>query len=144
MVKYLSYAGFTKDTPYPAITGELWGVFCEYSWENWPRYNGSALNFCSPCTVWYKCIFVIPCVYVLSSFTLTILCTINSLRPRQNGCHFPDNIFKYISFNENIWLSDDISLKWVPQGLIDNLSLLVQIMAWRQIGDKPLSEPMMV
>ena len=23
--------------------GELWDVFCEYLWENWPRYNGTAL-----------------------------------------------------------------------------------------------------
>ena len=25
------------------LTGELWGVFCEYSWENWPRYKGTTL-----------------------------------------------------------------------------------------------------
>ena len=31
------------------LTGELWGVFCEYLWENWPRYNGTALySFCLP------------------------------------------------------------------------------------------------
>ena len=40
-----SDAGSTKDTPYLALTGELWGVFCEYLWENWPRYNGTALYF---------------------------------------------------------------------------------------------------
>ena len=28
-------------------------------------------------------------------------------------------------------------------GLIDNSIVLVQIMAWRRIGDKPLSEPML-
>ena len=33
----------TKDTPYLALTGELRGIFCEYMWENWPRYNGTAL-----------------------------------------------------------------------------------------------------
>ena len=32
-----------KDTPYLALTGEIWGVFCGYLWENWPRYNGTAL-----------------------------------------------------------------------------------------------------
>ena len=37
-----------------------------------------------------------------------------------------------------------ISLKFVPKGPIDNISALVQIMAWRRSGDKPLSEPMMV
>ena len=32
----------TKDTPYLALTGELCGVCCEDTSENWPRYNGSA------------------------------------------------------------------------------------------------------
>ena len=27
-----------------ALTGVLWGVFCDYVWENWPRYNGTALH----------------------------------------------------------------------------------------------------
>ena len=39
---------------------------------------------------------------------------------------------------------DQISLKLDPKGPIDNKSALVQIMAWHQPGDKPLSEPMMV
>ena len=29
--EYQSDAGTTKDTPYLALTGELWGVFCEYN-----------------------------------------------------------------------------------------------------------------
>ena len=38
-----------KDTPYLALTGELWGIFCEYLWENWPRFNSTApyLHFIS-------------------------------------------------------------------------------------------------
>ena len=28
----------------------------------------------------------------------------NSLRPRQNGRHFPDDIFKWIFLNENVWI----------------------------------------
>ena len=43
MADYQSDAGSTKDAPYVALMGELWGVFCEYLWENWPRYNGTAL-----------------------------------------------------------------------------------------------------
>ena len=70
--------------------------------------------------------------------------TFNTLRPRQNGQHFPNYIFKCIFFNENIWISIEISLKFVPQGPISNILALVQIMALRQLGDKPLSEPMMV
>ena len=37
-----------------------------------------------------------------------------------------------------------ISLKFVPKGPINNIPALVQIMAWRRPGDKPISEPMMV
>ena len=69
---------------------------------------------------------------------------INTLRPRQNGCHFPDNIFNCIFLNENVWISLEISLKFVPRRLINNIPALVEIMAWRRPGDKPLSEPMVV
>ena len=33
----------TTGTPYLALTGELWGVYCEDFGENRPRYNGTAL-----------------------------------------------------------------------------------------------------
>ena len=69
---------------------------------------------------------------------------LNSLRPRQDGRHFPDDVFKCIFLNENVWISFKISLKFVPKGPINNIPALVQIMAWRRPGDKPLSEPMMV
>ena len=35
---------------------------------------------------------------------------VNTLRPRQNGRHFPDDIFKWIFLNENVWISIHISL----------------------------------
>ena len=69
---------------------------------------------------------------------------INTLRPRRNEQHFADNIFKRIFFNENVWISIKISLKYVPMGPINNIPALVQIMAWRRSGDKPLSGPIMV
>ena len=53
---------------------------------------------------------------------------INTLRPRQNGWHFPDNIVKCIFLNENLWLSLKISLKFVPRGSINNIPALVQVM----------------
>ena len=68
----------------------------------------------------------------------------NTMRPRQNGRHFADDIFKCIFLNENVWISIKISLKFVPKGPIKYIPALVQIMAWRLPGDKPLSEPMMV
>ena len=68
----------------------------------------------------------------------------NSLRPRQNGRHFADDIFNCIFLNENVWIPIKISLKFIPKCPINNIPALVQIMAWRRPGDKPLSEPMMV
>ena len=68
----------------------------------------------------------------------------NTLRPRQNGRHFPDDILKWIFMNENVWISIKISLQFVPKGQINNIPALLQMMAWRRPGDKPLSEPMMV
>ena len=69
---------------------------------------------------------------------------INTLRLRQNGRHFPDDIFKCIFLNERVLILIKISLKFVPRGPINNIPALVQIMAWHHPGDKPLSEPMMV
>ena len=76
--------------------------------------------------------------------TKTLTLGINTLSPRQNDRHFPDDIFKCIFLNENVWVPIEISLKFVPKGPINNIPALVQIMAWRRSGDKPLSEPMMV
>ena len=69
---------------------------------------------------------------------------LNTLRPRQDGRLFSDDIFKPIFLNENIRILIKISLKFVPKVPINNISALVQIMSWRRPGDKPLSEPMMV
>ena len=69
---------------------------------------------------------------------------LNTLRPRQDGRRFPDDIFKWLFFNEIIWISIKIFLKFVLRGPINNIPALVQIMAWRLPGDKPLSEPMIV
>ena len=70
--------------------------------------------------------------------------SVNTLGPRQIGCHFPDNIFKCIFFNENVWISIKISLKCVPKGPVNSIPALVQIMAWHWPGNKPLSATMMV
>ena len=73
-----------------------------------------------------------------------LLWWINTLSTRQNGRHFSNDTFKCIFLNENVWNSFKTSLKFVPQGPINNIPALVQIMAWRCLGNKPLSEPMMI
>ena len=50
----------------------------------------------------------------------------------------------YRRVHENVWFPIKISLKFVPKGMINNIISLVQIMAWRRPGDKPLSEPMII
>ena len=49
-----------------------------------------------------------------------------------------------VSLHENLWILNKIWLKYVPWRLIDNMAALVQIMAWRQTGDKPLFEAMLL
>ena len=69
---------------------------------------------------------------------------LNTLRRRQNGCHFLDDIFIFIFLNKNVWILVKISLKFVPKGPINYIPALIEIMAWCRPSDKPLSEPMLV
>ena len=69
---------------------------------------------------------------------------LNTLRPRQDGRLFPDDIFKSIFFKENVQIVVKISLTCIPKAPNNNIPALVQIMTWRRLGDKPLSEAIMV
>ena len=80
----------------------------------------------------------------VSEAVLSVPTDINTLRPRQNGRHFADDTFNRNVLNENVRISIDFSLKFVPKGPINNIPALVQIMAWRRPDDKPLSEPVVV
>ena len=93
---------------------------------------------------WIRSLLSIDVALTLSFTLFNKIYAINTSRPRQNGRHFPDDIFKWIFLNENIWISIDVSLKFVANGRINNIPALVQIMAWRREGDKPLSEPMIL
>ena len=75
---------------------------------------------------------------------MTSLMLFNTLRPRQNGCHFADDTFKCIFFTESIRIWIKISLKFVLRVPINNILALVSLMAGRRPGDKLLFEPMMV
>ena len=67
---------------------------------------------------------------------------VNTLRLRQNGHYFADDIFKCIFLNKNIWISLYSSQKFVPKVWVNNIPALVQIMVWRRPGGKSLSEAM--
>ena len=75
---------------------------------------------------------------------VNVVYDVNTLRPRQDGRYFADDVLKCFFFNENMLISLKIPLKFFPKGPINNISAFVQIMAWRRPGDKPLSEPIIV
>ena len=61
----------------------------------------------------------------ISIMICMVINTLNTLRPRENGGHFADDILKCIFLNENVWIPIEISLKFVPKGPIDNIPALV-------------------
>ena len=54
-----------------------------------------------------------------------------------------DDILKFIFLCKNPCIFIQISLKFARSGPMDNKPALVQIMAWHQTGNKPLSETIM-
>ena len=104
-----------------------------FNQEQWFSFKKMCLKMlCAKCHSFCLCLNV-----------LTHQVPFNTLRPKQHGCHFPEDIFKHIFLNDNIWILIKISLKFIPKGPINNIPALVQIMAWHRPDDKPLSEPMM-
>ena len=123
--------------------GSLWGKEC---------VQDDSATVIVPVFEWVKCFDVINRTMQQSwrgesvqshVITQADISHFNTLRPRQNGHHFPDDNLKCTFLNENICISIEISLKFVPTGPINNIPSLVQIMAWRRPGDKPLSESVM-
>ena len=55
-----------------------------------------------------------------------------------------NDIFKCIFLHENDKIQIHISLRFVSRSPIDNKPALVQVMAWRRSGDKPLPEQMLI
>ena len=83
-----------KDTQYFALTGELWGVFCEFKWEHWLRYNGTALYLC-----------------------LCFLNHVNTKLHAQWCVHFKKNIYAYLTKIKAVikrpWFSVIDILQWI-------------------------------
>ena len=53
------------------------------------------------------------------------------------------SFFNYIFLCENYCILIEISVIYVPNCPINTKPALIQVMAWWQINDKPLSDPMM-
>ena len=64
---------------------------------------------------------------VLQEYSRFSTSWVNSSPPGQNGHHFADDIFKCIFINEMFCILNQLSLKFIPRGLINNIPALVQI-----------------
>ena len=53
--------------------------------------------------------------------------------------HFADDICKFVFFYESCGIHTQISLRFLPRTSINNIKAQAQIMAWCQIGEKPLT-----
>ena len=63
---------------------------------------------------------------------------------RRNWRHFTEGSFKCIFSYENVLILIKFALTFIPKCPINNILELVQVMAWHRLGDKPLSEPMII
>ena len=88
--------------------------------ENWKLYMFCRATRTNDLLIMYD-LLVISWMFLLfpeCSFYI-VLSSFNTLRPRQNGRHFADDIFKCIFLKENVRISINISLDFVPYGAID-------------------------
>ena len=109
---------------------------CHLSWQSkhWLSSSHTSANFKN--TLWC------PPHRIQMELYYTLFFTAMHIEAETNGLHSADDIFKCIFWNENVWIPIKISLKFVPKCPINNIPAMVQMMAWRRPGDKPLSEPM--
>ena len=151
---FVLHSRCTFVTAWTGHNRRVWVSFLNYLEKSDRNISGAY------CKTWACFIHYTLCIYVKikavmskwRSFVIKVHLTINKLqfvekedcRPQIFNNNFGFWVFKRIFFNENVWISIKISLKFVPNGPINNITALVQIMAWRCSGDKPLSEPMMV
>ena len=141
---------------YPACIGLTWILYdneTEMSsfWRN--VYQWLCLKFLTNSGFWYRhwlkfrqhdSLSVSEWVHSTMIYGVSIVLSLNSSLPGQNGRHLTDDIFRCIFVNEKFCVLVKISLKFVHKGPVDNHQALVKIMAWRRLGDKPLSELMLI
>ena len=148
-----------KPTPFPqiarapeyvvlgwwAISPTIMRVSIVYLWHNktcWHRAGDNdslGNNWIRICDTNQGSLLSMLIISLLSRLVWNTILYINLLRPRQRDCNFPDDIFKCIFLNENVWISLKISLMFLHKVRVDNIPALVQLMARCRSGDKSLS-----
>ena len=93
------------------------------------HWGASYITGLTVCDVYFWCV-----VYISVKFHF------NTLLPRWNSRHFPDNIFKCVVLNENVSIWIKISLKLVPKGTINSFRPSDAI--WRHRSGSTLAQVM--
>ena len=99
------------------------------------KFIGSSLSLSPSTTLKTMLLFQRTSQIILVSVKMIPLChtfpskdMINTLGPRQNDGHCPEDIF----LAENVQILIKMSFKFVLKSSINNIPALVQIMAWRR------------
>ena len=81
---------------------QYWGKSPDsHCWDNYPEVKSLQL-------IWRS--GPVDEIYGGSIFKLVAVTWLNTLRPKQNGRHFPDDTFKCIFLNENVRISIKIDV----------------------------------
>ena len=111
--EYQSDVGYTKETPYLALAGELWDVFCEYLWEidhiitaphsiKWPEVRRVHPMNCPHIIGTWLCLAVVRLRSNLPlSFRVTVIGTraIIAPVPMKQSCRIWVNILQQVTLN---------------------------------------------
>ena len=104
----------------------------DFFFKSYHKFSEFNLFFIHPILFWVDELIHLHSIYISS---MNIQNSIYDMK-------ITDDIFKSI-FNESVWTSITISLKFIPKGPIDYKSALVQVVAWHRTGEKPLPESML-
>ena len=111
------------------------------------QFYFSVMKYVSAGLINYKSVFilVIVCCWTDQRPSPEVLMPwcFKTMRLRQNGWHFADNISKFIFLHETYYILNIISMKFVSKSPLNNNWVLVEITAWYWTNNKPWSEPMM-
>ena len=150
----------TTDTPYLALTGELWGDYCEDLWEHWPRYNGTALYVTGssnhPRQVIYGRIHIVGCLHIFPKrhqlhipFTIILAIFVRYLKCVRKWRHRIFTLNTWLSMHQVLSInimkssSGNISVhRWIPCTKASDTELWCFLWSWingwvnnREAGD---------
>ena len=110
-------------------------IITNFGWNQWRKLHQNNISIAVP--FWSWGVGQYHSSWCSDEFCLTHL-TLDKM-----AAILADDNFKCNFLNENDRILIQISLKFVTRSRIDNKPALVQVMAWRRRGDKPLPEPVL-